>query len=223
MGQKVSPFALRLGYVTNWKSRWFNGNQHQKTAQWIKEDHLIRRFFRHQSASVVLAKVEIERQNNKIKIFLFSSRIGYFIGQKGKKLQILQHKLQRLLKNRSYIIRIELIEEKKPALNAQLVANEIAQQLVNRQNYKKVQKATIRNALRLGAQGIKTQVAGRLNGADIARTEGYKEGKLPLSTLRCTVDYGFAEALTTYGQIGVKVWIYNRSKKTFFPTLNRSG
>ena len=221
MGQKVNPFALRLGYVTGWKSRWFNPTNHQKTAQWIREDHRIRQFFRQQSASVVLAKVEIERQNNKIKIFLHSSRIGYFIGQKGKKLQLFQKSIQKLLKNAQYVIRIEVIEEKKPALNAQLVANEIAQQLVNRQNYKKVQRASIRNALRLGAQGIKTQVAGRLNGADIARTEGYKEGKLPLSTFRFPIDYGFAEALTTYGQIGVKVWIYNRPKKNHLPVLTK--
>ncbi len=214
MGQKISPFALRLGINQDWISRWFTANNHRRNALWIKEDYLIRKFFQNQPTNIVLSKVAIERQNTKIKIFLYSSKIGYFLGQKGKKLQLIQKQIQRLLKNRKYIIRIELIEQKKPALNAQLIANDIANQLVNRQNYKKVQKNSIRSALRLGAFGIKTQVSGRLNGADIARKEGYKEGKLPLSTFRCKIDYGFAEALTTYGQIGVKVWVYSDQTKS---------
>ena len=213
MGQKINPFALRLGITYDWNSRWFLNRNHRKTAQWIKEDYLIRQFFRQKMPNAAIAKIIIERENNKIKVFLHSARIGFLIGQKGKKLQQIQNQLKRLLKaNRRYVIQIELFEEKKPALNAQIVANDIASQLMNRQNYKKVQKNSIRTALRSGALGIKTQVAGRLNGADIARTEGYNEGKLPFSTLRSAINYGFCEALTKYGQIGVKVWIYNKTE-----------
>lgn len=207
MGQKVNPLALRLGINQDWRSRWFaKGND---LHLWIKEDLIIRRTLKQKLSDVFVGRVEIERQNDVISIFLWSSRLGVILGQKNKNVERIIFLLKKALKNRKYIIKIKVIEIRNSALNAQLVANDVAQKIANKQNYRQIQKQAIRSAVRLGAKGIKVSVAGRLNGAEIARREYLSEGKIPLSTLNANIDYGFSESKTNYGQIGVKVWIYH--------------
>ncbi len=205
MGQKVSPLGLRLGINQNWRSRW--SAPKGKLSLWIKEDLLIRQTLKKVLSNAFIAKVEIERQDEIIYIFLWSSHLGAVLGQGNKNVERIVFILKKVLKKRFCKIRIKVNEVKNPHLNAQLIANDIAYKIVNRENYRVVQKQAIKGAIRSGARGIKVAIAGRLNGADIARREYLSEGKIPLSTLSANIDYGAAQSLTGYGQVGVKVWI----------------
>ena len=197
MGQKISPLALRLGINQNWQSRWVA--KKSDIAIWIKEDAVIRQTIKKKLPNSFISKIEIERQNNKFHIFISTSRLGLILGQKSQNIKRIILILKKALKAR---------EVKIPGLNAQLVANDLAYGIANRESYRKLQRQGVKSAMRLGAKGIKITVSGRLNGANISRKEHISEGKIPLSTLRADIDYGFAESLTNYGQIGIKVWIY---------------
>ena len=212
MGQKVSPLALRLGINQDWRSRWLTSDKNLNL--WIKEDLIIRRTLKAKLTDSFIARVEIERQDNVINIFLWSSRLGVILGQRNKNVERVIFFLKRALKRRDYVIKIKVVEIKNPALNAQLVANETAYKIANKENYRQIQKAVVKSAIRLGAKGVKIAVSGRLNGADIARREYISQGKIPLSTLKANIDYGFAESKTSYGQIGIKVWIYHGNVET---------
>ncbi len=206
MGQKVNPIGLRIAVNRGWESRWFaEGKEYTK---WLHEDSIIRDLLFSELKKAAIAKIEIERTKDDIFLIIKTARPGMVLGDSGKNLQILIKKICVAIKNRKAKIKINVLEVKKPELDARLVAENIAHQIVNRASFRTVQKFAIKKAKRAGAKGIKTSVSGRLNGADMARTEGYLEGNVPLATLRSDIDYATAEALTTYGQIGVKVWIY---------------
>ena len=204
MGQKVNPVGLRIGIVKTWDSIWFDDKKSYKAA--LHEDLKLRSYIvkKHKNAGV--AKVVIERLADKINVHIHSARPGMLIGKKGSDIDTLKTELQKMASKTIYV---NIVEVKKPEKNSQVVAQQIAQQLEGRMPYRRAVKGGLTGALRSGAGGIKIEISGRLNGADIARTETYKEGRVPLHTLRADIDYGFAEALTTFGLIGVKVWIYN--------------
>ena len=203
MGQKVNPHGFRVGVIKDWDSRWYARDD--KVGDLIVEDYKIRQYLKKTLYSAGIARIEIERDNAKVKIIIYSSRPGVIIGKGGQDIENLRQKLARMIgKN----VALNIIEVRSPDLNAQLVAENIAAQLEKRIAFRRAMKQAIGRAMKLGAKGIKTQVSGRLNGAEIARTEHYHEGTIPLQTLRADIDYGFAEANTTYGRIGVKVWIY---------------
>ena len=223
MGQKVSPIGLRSGIIRTWTSRWFaEGNKYSK---WLHEDILIRKALFKKLKDAAVSKVIIERVNNEVKIFIHTARPGVVLGQESKNLGLLKTLLQKTIKNRKQIFKIEVVTIEEPNLDAQLVANSIAQQISNRASFRIVQKQAIRRCLKSGALGVKTSVSGRLGGVEMARTEGYLEGRMPLSTLRNDIDYALAEAYTTYGQIGVKVWlckgeVFANQKEGFKPKKN---
>ncbi|MDD3582090.1 MAG: 30S ribosomal protein S3 [Desulfobacca sp.] len=204
MGQKVHPIGFRLGNYRQWNSRWFARNDYP---QLLLEDRRIRDFIRQEKdlEGAGIASVDIERAANKVKIKIFTSRPGIVIGQKGRKIEDLRRKLEKLI-GRELIIDIH--EIRKPETNAQLVAENIALQLQRRIAFRRAMKKAVSQAMKFGVQGIKVRVAGRLGGAEMARKEWYREGRVPLHTLRADIDYGFAEAKTTYGVIGVKTWIF---------------
>ncbi|MCD7892738.1 MAG: 30S ribosomal protein S3 [Erysipelotrichaceae bacterium] len=209
MGQKVSPVGLRIGITRDWNSRWYaNDNDF---ASLLHEDIKIREFLYAKLKSdeelktANIANIEIERTKNKVTIFIHTSRPGVIIGKEGKKVDDLRKEITKMVKADKVFINI--VEIKNPDLNAQLVANKIAEQLENRASFRIVQKRAIQSTMRAGAKGIKTCVSGRLGGAEMARKEGYSEGNVPLHTLRADIDYAVAEAHTTYGKLGVKVWI----------------
>ncbi len=209
MGQKVSPVGLRIGITHDWNSRWYaNDNDF---ASLLHEDIKIREFLYGKLKSdeelktANIANIEIERTKNKVTIFIHTSRPGVIIGKEGKKVDDLRKEITKMVKADKVFINI--VEIKNPDLNAQLVANKIAEQLENRASFRIVQKRAIQSTMRAGAKGIKTSVSGRLGGAEMARKEGYSEGNVPLHTLRADIDYAVAEAHTTYGKLGVKVWI----------------
>ncbi|MCD7808135.1 MAG: 30S ribosomal protein S3 [Erysipelotrichaceae bacterium] len=209
MGQKVSPVGLRIGITRDWNSRWYaNDNDF---ASLLHEDIKIREFLYAKLKSdeelktANIANIEIERTKNKVTIFIHTSRPGVIIGKEGKKVDDLRKEITKMVKADKVFINI--VEIKNPDLNAQLVANKIAEQLENRASFRIVQKRAIQATMRAGAKGIKTCVSGRLGGAEMARKEGYSEGNVPLHTLRADIDYAVAEAHTTYGKLGVKVWI----------------
>lgn len=209
MGQKVSPVGLRIGITRDWNSRWYaNDNDF---ASLLHEDIKIREFLYAKLKSdeelktANIANIEIERTKNKVTIFIHTSRPGVIIGKEGKKVDDLRKEITKMVKADKVFINI--VEIKNPDLNAQLVANKIAEQLENRASFRIVQKRAIQSTMRAGAKGIKTSVSGRLGGAEMARKEGYSEGNVPLHTLRADIDYAVAEAHTTYGKLGVKVWI----------------
>lgn len=202
MGQKVHPLGFRLGYVKTWSSRWFAGKDY---ARLLHEDLRIRSLVKEKLYHAGVAKIEIERSGNQIKIHIYTARPGIIIGRKGAEVDKLKAELDALTKRQ---VQINIKEVRKPELEAQLVAENIAMQLEKRISYRRAMKKAVAATLRLGAQGIKVHCAGRLAGAEIARKEWYREGRVPLHTLRADIDYGFAESKTTYGQIGVKVWIY---------------
>ncbi|MCD8028952.1 MAG: 30S ribosomal protein S3 [Erysipelotrichaceae bacterium] len=209
MGQKVSPVGLRIGITHDWNSRWYaNDNDF---ASLLHEDIKIREFLYAKLKSddelktANIANIEIERTKNKVTIFIHTSRPGVIIGKEGKKVDDLRKEITKMVKADKVFINI--VEIKNPDLNAQLVANKIAEQLENRASFRIVQKRAIQSTMRAGAKGIKTSVSGRLGGAEMARKEGYSEGNVPLHTLRADIDYAVAEAHTTYGKLGVKVWI----------------
>ena len=214
MGQKVHPHGFRVGVIKNWDSRWFaKDNVFGDT---LVEDYNLRKFLKKTLYTAGIAKVEIERDASKVRIHLHCAKPGMVIGRNGAEIEKLRETCQKKL-NKPVVINI--VEIKQPDINATLVAENIATQLEKRVSFRRAMKMSIGRAMRLGAKGIKIQCSGRLGGAEIARAEQYHEGTIPLQTLRADIDYGFAEADTTYGKIGVKVWIYqgevlHDSKKT---------
>jgi small subunit ribosomal protein S3 len=202
MGQKVHPFGFRLGYIKTWNSRWYAEKDYSKL---LHEDLKVRKIVKKKLYHAGVSRIEIERSGNQIKITIQTARPGIIIGRKGAEVDKLKVELEAMTKKQVYI---NIKEIKKPELDAQLVAENIAMQLEKRVAYRRAMKKAVASALRLGALGIKVYCAGRLAGAEIARTEWYREGRVPLHTLRADIDFGLAEAATTMGQIGVKVWIY---------------
>lgn len=201
MGQKVHPIGFRLGINRTWISRWYAENDFGK---FLQEDLTIRKYLKKKLYQAGVSKIEIERATNKIRINIHTSRPGMVIGRKGAEIDQLKKELQTITVKEIYI---NIHEVKKPDLDAQLVAESIALQLIRRVAFRRAIKKSVSTALKFGALGIKVSCAGRLGGAEIARQEWYREGRVPLHTLRANIDYGFAEALTTYGLIGIKVWI----------------
>jgi small subunit ribosomal protein S3 len=203
MGQKVHPNGIRLGIIRDWDSKWFaTGREYSEK---LIEDQNIRAFLKTRLANAAVSKVRIERNAENINVRIHTARPGIVIGKKGQDIEKLRAQLNARVKG---IVSVSVEEMRKPELDAQLVADSIAQQLVGRVAYRRATKRSLQNAMRLGAEGIKIMVSGRLNGAEIARKEWYREGRVPLHTLRADVDYATAEALTTYGILGIKVWIY---------------
>ncbi|HAR46700.1 MAG: 30S ribosomal protein S3 [Nitrospirae bacterium GWC2_57_13] len=202
MGQKVHPIGLRLGIIRTWDSRWFSKKNY---AALLHEDIKIRKIVKERLMHAGVSKIEIERAGQKAKINIFTARPGIIIGKRGAEVDKLKKDLETLTGKQLYI---NIQEIRRPELDAQLVAENIALQLERRIAFRRAMKKAVTSALRLGAQGIKINCAGRLGGAEIARTEWYREGRVPLHTLRADIQYGFFEAKTTMGQIGVKVWIY---------------
>ncbi|MBI1821997.1 MAG: 30S ribosomal protein S3 [Nitrospirae bacterium] len=202
MGQKVHPVGFRLGYIKTWSSKWYADKDY---ARLLHEDLKIRKIVKKKLFHAGVSRIEIDRSANQVKINIFTARPGIIIGRKGAEVDKLKAELEGIAKKQVYI---NIKEIKKPELDSQLVAESIALQLEKRIAYRRAMKKSVTTALRLGGLGIKISCAGRLAGSEIARTEWYREGRVPLHTLRADIDYGFAEAKTTYGQIGVKVWIY---------------
>ncbi len=203
LGQKVSPNGLRIGINRDWESRWFASNK--EFAQFIKEDISIRKLINDQIANSGISKIEIERTSDEVKVDVHTSKPGVVIGKRGTNINDIKDMLQKEVgKN----VQLNIIEVKKPELVSKLVAEGIASQLEGRVSFRKAMKKAVSLTLKAGAKGIRVQCSGRLGGAEMARTEWYREGRVPLHTLRASIDYGFAEANTTFGKIGVKVWIY---------------
>ena len=204
MGQKVHPYGFRLGYTKTWKSRGFAKKDY---AKFLHEDLFLKDQLRAQLKNAGVADIEIERPGNKLRVTISTARPGIIIGRKGSEIDRLRVELQQ--RTGREVLPINIVEVHRPELNSQLVAEGIALQLEKRIAFRRAMRKSVDSALRFGCRGIKVQCAGRLNGAEIARTEWYLQGRLPLHTLRADIDYGFAEAMTTYGRIGVKCWIYN--------------
>ena len=203
MGQKVNPHGLRVGVIKDWDSRWYA--REDKVGDLIVEDYNIRKYLKSTLYAAGIAKIEIERDNAKVKINIHCSRPGVIIGKGGTEIEVLRQKIEAKL---GKTVALNIVEVRSPDLNAQLVAENIAAQLEKRISFRRAMKQAIQRATRLGAKGIKCTCGGRLGGAEIARSETYHEGTIPLQTLRADIEYGFAEAATTYGRIGCKVWIY---------------
>ncbi|MCL4558452.1 MAG: 30S ribosomal protein S3 [Deltaproteobacteria bacterium] len=203
MGQKTNPVGFRIGIIKNWNSRWFAEKDY---AAAVHEDYSIRNYLKKKLYHAAVSNIIIERAVNKIKINIHTARVGLIIGKKGAEIEALKAELSRRLSGRE--VSLNLFEIRKPELDAQLVAENIALQLIRRISYRRAMKKAISSAQKFGAKGIKVMIAGRLAGAEIARTEWYREGRVPLQTLRADIDYGLAEAFTTYGVIGIKVWIF---------------
>lgn len=203
MGQKVHPIGFRLGINRTWDSRWFSGNEY---SGFVYEDFRIRKFLKKRLYQAGVSRIEIERAAKKVRIRIHTARPGLVIGKKGSEIENLKKDLEKLVKRE---VLIDIQEVRKPEVNAQLVAENVALQLVRRIAFRRAMKKAVSSALRFGAQGIKIACAGRLGGAEMARREWYRKGRVPLHTIRADIDYGFAEAFTTYGVIGVKVTIFN--------------
>ena len=203
MGQKVNPHGLRVGVIKDWDSRWYARNE--KVGDLLVEDKKIRDYLKKTLYSAGIPKIEIERDNAKVRIYLHCARPGVVIGKGGADIERLRLTLEKMI---GKSVALNIVEVKSPDMNAQLVAENIAQQLEKRIGFRRAMKNAMGRAMRMGARGINTQVSGRLGGAEIARTEHYHDGTIPLQTLRADIEYGFAEAATTFGRIGVKVWIY---------------
>ena len=203
MGQKVNPHGLRVGVIKDWDSRWFTSKQ--EFGDTLVEDHKIREYLKTNLYQAGIPKIEIERDSAKVRIFIHCAKPGMIVGKGGAEIEKLQETVSKMI---GKPVAISIVEVRSPDLNAQLVAENIAAQLEKRISYRRAMKMAMQRAMKLGAKGIKTNVSGRLGGAEIARTDHYHEGTIPLQTLRADIDYGFAEAKTTYGRIGVKVWLY---------------
>ena len=202
MGQKVNPHGLRVGVIKDWDSKWYADADF---ADYLVEDYNIRKFLKKKLFSAGVSKIEIERASDRVKVIVFTAKPGIVIGKGGAEIEVTKKELQKLTgKN----VLVDIKEIKRPDRDAQLVAENIALQLENRVSFRRAMKSCMGRTMKAGAQGIKTSVSGRLGGADMARTEFYSEGTIPLQTLRADIEYGFAEADTTYGKVGVKVWIY---------------
>ncbi len=202
MGQKVNPHGLRVGVIKDWDSKWY---AEADFADCLIEDHKIRTFLKKRLYSAGVSKIEIERASERVKIIIYTAKPGVVIGKGGAEIEKLKAELQKIVSKK---LIVDIKEIKRPDKDAQLVAENIAAQLENRVSFRRAMKSTMSRTMKAGALGIKTSVSGRLGGADMARTEFYSEGTIPLQTLRADSDYGFAEADTTYGKIGVKVWVY---------------
>jgi small subunit ribosomal protein S3 len=203
MGQKVNPHGLRVGVINDWDSRWYAESDF---ADNLVEDYKIRKYLKNRLFSAGISKIEIERASDRLKIIIYTAKPGVVIGRAGSEIEKLKVELQKFTSNK---LNIEIKEIKRPDVDAQLVAENIAAQLENRISFRRAMKSTMARTMKAGAKGIKTAVSGRLGGADMARTEFYSEGTIPLQTLRANIDYGFAEADTTFGKLGVKAWIYH--------------
>ena len=203
MGQTVHPHGLRVGVINGWDSRWFAKDE--LVGDLLVEDHKIREYLKTNLYQAGIPKIEIERDSAKVRIFIHCAKPGMIVGKGGAEIEKLQETVSKMI---GKPVAISIVEVRSPDLNAQLVAENIAAQLEKRISYRRAMKMAMQRAMKLGAKGIKTNVSGRLGGAEIARTDHYHEGTIPLQTLRADIDYGFAEAKTTYGRIGVKVWLY---------------
>ena len=206
MGQKVHPTGIRLGISTDWNSKWYASSK--EYPKFLMEDIKIRDYLSSELKNASVSKILIERPTKEAVVTVFTSRPGIVIGKKGEDIEKYREKIANILGTKKSTVKLNVKEIRKPELNAQLVSEGIAQQLERRIMYRRAMKRAVTNTMRLGALGIKVNVAGRLNGAEIARSEWYREGRVPLHTLKAGIDFGFSEALTTYGIIGIKVWIY---------------
>jgi small subunit ribosomal protein S3 len=202
LGQKVHPIGFRLGLYKTWSSRWFGERNYAKL---LHEDLTIRKFVKKKLYHAAVAKIDVERTANNVKVIINTARPGLVIGKKGMEVDNLKKQLAKLT---GKTVEADIIEIRRPDTNAQLVAEDVAMQLERRVHFRRAMRKTVTSSMRMGSQGIKVMCAGRLGGHEIARTEWYREGRVPLHTLRADIDYGFAEAKTTYGIIGVKTWIY---------------
>ena len=203
MGQKVNPHGLRVGIIKDWDSRWY---AEADFADNLVEDYDIRKYLKKRLYNSGVAKIEIERASDRLKVIIYTAKPGVVIGKGGSEIEKVKKELQKFTDKK---LLIDIKEVKRPEREAQLVAEQIAAQLENRVAFRRAMKSSMQRSMRAGVQGIKTSVSGRLGGADMARTEFYSEGTTPLQTLRANIDYGFAEADTTYGKVGVKTWIYH--------------
>jgi small subunit ribosomal protein S3 len=203
LGQKVNPIGFRLGIIKSWSSRWFAGKDY---ATFIHDDYMIRQFLKKKLYHAGISKVEIDRWAKRIRLRVYAARPGIVIGKKGAEIEQLKKELEKMV---SQEVVIDIQEVRKPEVDAQLVAENVALQIVRRVAFRRAMKRSVASAMRFGAKGIKICCSGRLGGAEMARSEWYKEGRIPLHTLRADIDYGFTAARTTYGVIGVKVWIFN--------------
>ena len=226
MGQKVHPIGFRLGVIRSWDSKWY---EERNYAKWLHEDIRLREFVKEKLGAAGISRIEIERAANKVKINVHTARPGIVIGKRGAGIETVKKDLQALTQNEVYL---NVVEVRKAETDAQLVAENIATQLERRIAFRRAMKKAVQTALKFGAKGIRVACAGRLGGAEMARYEWYREGRVPLHTLRADIDYGFAEAKTTYGKIGCKVWIMkgeilpqtaaNRAPRTAGPRADRA-
>lgn len=214
MGQKVHPKGLRIGVIKDWDSKWFATKDYSKL---LIEDRKVRDFIKKKLSTAGVSSITLERAANRLKVSIHTAKPGIVIGRGGAEVEVLRKEIEGLTGRQ---VNINIVEIKQPELDAQLVAEGIAAQLVKRVSFRRAMKQAVGRAMRLGAEGVRISSSGRLGGAEMARTEWYSEGKVPLHTLRADIDYGFAEAKTTYGIIGIKVWIY---KGEVLPQLQREG
>ncbi len=214
MGQKVNPHGLRVGVIKDWDSKWYADRDF---ADFLVEDYNIRAYLKKKLNNAGVSKIEIERSSDRVKVIIFTAKPGVIIGKGGQEIEVTKKELQKFTSKK---LVVDIKEIKRPDRDAQLVAENIAVQLENRVTFRKAMKSAMSRSLKAGSLGIKTMVSGRLGGADIARSESYSEGTIPLQTMRADIDYGFAEADTTYGKLGVKVWIY---KGEVLPTKAKEG
>ncbi len=202
MGQKVNPVGLRLGIIKTWDSKWYAGKNY---ADYILEDYNIRKYLNKKLGHAGISRIEIERSSKRVRLRIFASRPGIIIGKKGAEILILKQELEKQI---SHEVMIDIQEVRKPEIDANLIAESVAQQIIKRVAFRRAMKRGVASAMRFGAMGVKIICSGRLGGAEIARREWYREGRVPLHTLRADIDYGFTEALTTYGIIGIKVFVF---------------
>lgn len=214
MGQKVNPHGLRVGIIKDWDSRWYADTKDGEFANNLVEDQKIRTFLKKRLYSAQISKIEIERASDRLKVIIYTAKPGVVIGKGGAEIETIKKEVAKLTDKK---LMVDVKEVKKPDADAQLVAENIAAQLENRISFRRAMKSCMGRTMKTGALGIKTAVSGRLGGADMARTEFYSDGTIPLQTLRADIDYGFAEADTTYGKVGVKTWIYHGE---ILPTKN---
>lgn len=212
MGQKVNPHGLRVGVIKDWDSKWYADAEF---SEYLVEDYNIRKYLKKKLYNAGVSKIEIERASDRVKVIIYTAKPGVIIGKGGAEIEVTKQEISKMTGKK---VLVDIKEIKRPDKDAQLVAENIAQQLENRVAFRRAMKSCMGRAMKAGAQGIKTACSGRLGGADIARTEFYSEGTIPLQTLRADIDYGFAEADTTYGKVGVKVWIY---KGEILPTKGK--
>ncbi len=206
MGQKVHPIGIRLGITAEWTSKWFADSQ--TFPEYVQQDHQVRDFLKRKLKDASVSRIHIERPAKRANITIHTARPGIVIGKKGEDIERLRVQVANLLGMVLHDVRLNIAEIRKPEMDAQLVAEGVAQQLERRVQFRRAMRRAVTNTMRIGAEGIKVKVSGRLNGAEIARSEWYREGRVPLHTFRADIDYGLAEARTTYGVIGVKVWVF---------------